>query len=242
VSDAPRIERIRHELKRRRLTVARLEKVGSKMKRVVLKGAELSGFTSPGFDDHIKVFFTGDTPTMRDFTPRRFDAGAQELWVDFFEHGAGPAAEWLARASVGDSLEIGGPKGSAVIGLEGIDAHVLIGDETALPAISRRLEEFPVGTRALVIVELDADSVQSDFMSRASLQIVKVRRGGIIDALRLLAFPRGNCFFWVACESGNARSIRRYLRDERKIDQPWIKAAGYWKRGAAGSHDKLADD
>jgi NADPH-dependent ferric siderophore reductase len=48
-----------------------------------------------------------------------------------------------AQATVGQFLETGGPKGSAIISRTGIDLHVLIGDETGLPAISRRLEELP---------------------------------------------------------------------------------------------------
>ena len=240
MNETPRIERMRHELKRRRLNVARIESLGSKRKRVVLQGEELAGFTSPGFDDHVKVFFPGEPAAMRDFTPRRFDG--RELWIDFFEHAEGPGAQWLEQAIVGHTLEIGGPKGSAIISTEGIDTHVLIGDETAIPAIARRLEELPAGARSLLVVELDAESATPDFLSRASLQIVRVPRDGIIDALRALAFPKGNSFFWVACESNCARAIRRYLREERQVGLAWIKAAGYWKRGAAGTHDKLAEE
>ena len=48
---------------------------------------------------------------------------------------------------------VGGPRGSSIISSEGIDSHLLIGDETALPAIGRRLEELPPGSRALVVIE-----------------------------------------------------------------------------------------
>ena len=95
VHEEPRITRVRHELKRRALTVARVERVPLNMVRVVLNGEELEGFISLGFDDHIKVFF----PTaMRDFTPRRLDADAGELWIDIFLHDGGPAASWAAQA------------------------------------------------------------------------------------------------------------------------------------------------
>jgi NADPH-dependent ferric siderophore reductase len=224
------------------------------MVRIVLSGEELRGFTSLGFDDHIKVFFPSNggalAPAMRDFTPRRFDAEESELWIDFFLHEAGPAAAWAAQASVGEALDIGGPKGSAVIALEGIDAHVLIGDETALPAISRRLEELPVGSRTLVVVEVDADSDRPVLASRATMDVVWVSRDGgkatpaheVIETLRQLEFPSGHCFFWVAVESQAARRIRSYLREERGIGQKWIKAAGYWQRGAVGTHDSIRDE
>jgi NADPH-dependent ferric siderophore reductase len=47
---------------------------------------------------------------------------------------------------------------------------------------------------------------------------------------------------WVAAESQVARTIRRYFTDERGIDRHWVKAAGYWQRGATGVHDNIADE
>jgi NADPH-dependent ferric siderophore reductase len=255
VNEAPRVERVRHELKRRRLTVARDERLPPNMVRIVLSGDELQGFTSLGFDDHIKVFFPAGidgaaTPAMRDFTPRHFDAQSGELWIDFFLHEGGPAAAWAERASAGQTLQIGGPKESAVIALDGINAHVLIGDETALPAITRRLEELPASGRALVVIETDAGVEQPVLASRAAVDVVRVvrdERSGppaheIIDALRRLEFPPGRCFVWVAAESRAARTIRGYLREERGLDKKWIKAAGYWQQGAAGAHDTITDE
>jgi len=252
VSSGPRVARVRHELKRRRLTVSRVERVAQSMVRVVLKGAELQGFTSLGFDDHVKLFFPSvqEGGAMRDFTPRRFDPRAGELWIDFFLHDAGPATNWAARAAVGESLEVGGPKGSAVISSEGIDSHVLIGDETALPAISRRLEELAAGVRALVVLEVDADAVWPALESQASLEVVWVVRQAhtgapaheLIERLRTLTLPPGQCFVWVALESKSARAIRRYLREERGIEKDWIKAAAYWQRGAAGVHERIGDE
>jgi NADPH-dependent ferric siderophore reductase len=247
VNDTPRVERVRHETKRRSLSVARIERLPPKMVRIVLSGEELRGFTSLGFDDHIKVFFSS---AMRDFTPRRFDAVAGELWIDFFVHESGPAASWAAKAAVGQTLDIGGPKGSMVVSLEGIDAHVLIGDETALPAIGRRLEELPTGVPTLVIIELDPGSEYPVLPSRPAMEVIWVERDKlpgppaheVIEALRRLKFPTGRCFVWVASESRAARALRDYLRYERGLDKKWIKAAGYWQRGAEGAHERISDD
>ncbi len=253
MNEGPRIERVRHELKRRRLTVARVERFPPKMVRVVLAGAELTGFTSLGFDDHVKLMFPSEgegMTAMRDFTPRRFDADAGELWIDFFLHEGGPAATWAAQAAVGQMLEIGGPKGSAIISMEDIDSHVLVGDETALPAISRRLDELPASGRALVVIEAESEIDRAALVSRAALEVVWIPRNGgggasahgIIDALRRLEFPPGRCFIWVACESRAARTIRNYLRDDRGIDKRWLKAAGYWQQGSIGTHDSISEE
>jgi NADPH-dependent ferric siderophore reductase len=257
VSSAPDTRRVRHETRRRNLTVARVENLAPKMVRVVLQGEELNGFTSLGFDDHVKLFFAAgedgraDLPAaMRDFTPRWFDAEAGELWIDFFLHEAGPAASWASRVAVGQALTVGGPRGSFVISLEGIDSHVLIGDETALPAIGRRLSQLPAGASALAVIETDAGSAGYPLESKASLQVVRIARTAVsaapasqlINALRAVQFPVGRCFVWVAAESQVARTIRRYLTDERGIDKRWVKAAGYWQRGATGVHDNIGDE
>ena len=73
-------QRVRHQPRRRELDVLRVEKIAAHMIRVTL-GGDLDGFTSLGFDDHVKLFFpTGRNgadgkPEMdsRDYTPRRYD-------------------------------------------------------------------------------------------------------------------------------------------------------------------------
>jgi NADPH-dependent ferric siderophore reductase len=248
MSEGPRIDRVRHELKRRRLTVSRVESLPPGLIRVAFTGAELDGFTSSGFDDHVKVFLPSGE--MRDFTPRRFDAAARELWIDFFLQAGGPAAAWAAQARPGQSLEIGGPKGSAVVRVEDIDAHVFVGDETALPAISRRLEELPSDACGLAVVEIDAAAARPVLRAPAAIEVIWVVRdsppgapaAALIRVLQTLTFPAGRCWFWAAAESRAVRAVRAYLRDARGIDKRWIKAAGYWQRGAAGAHDRVADE
>jgi len=254
MSDLPHITRVRHDTKRRRLTVARVDRLVPKMVRVVLRGEDLPGFTSLGFDDHVKLFFSSGPsgrlpePAMRDFTPRRYDAGAGELWIDFYLHEAGPAASWASQVAVGQELAVGGPRGSSMISLEGIDVHVLVGDETALPAIGRRLEELPPQVRALVVLDIEEETHGYPLASRAQLEVVMVLPGDpasradrIIEVLRNHHLA-GSCFTWVAAESHVARAIRRYLMTERGIDKRWIKAAGYWRRGAVGTHETITDE
>jgi NADPH-dependent ferric siderophore reductase len=247
MNEVPNVLRIRHELRRRRLTVARVERLPPAMVRIVLQGAELEGFASLGFDDHVKLFFPEPAAAgglaMRDFTPRRYDAAAGELWVDFFLHEGGPAASWAAQATVGQVLEVGGPKGSSVLALDGIDGHVMVGDETALPAIGRRVDELSPGTRTLVVIESDANAVRPVFPSRPGLDVLWVSRGPqndlparrIIETLGGVGLPPGRCFFWVALESQAARAVRKYLCEERGINGKWVKAAGYWQRGTPGT-------
>lgn len=251
VTEAPLVTRIRHEIKRRRLRVIRVEDRPAGMKRVVLAGSELAGFTSLGFDDHVKLFFPdgADGPTLRDFTPRRFDPDKGELWIDFFLHDAGPAAAWAQDVAVDTTLEVGGPRGSAVIAPEGIDCHLLIGDETALPAIERRLEELGSATRAIVLLEIDAQAERPILTSKAALEMTCVphapREGeeasALIATLRDFPLSSKGCFAWVAHETQTARAVRAHLCDERGFGKKWVKAAGYWRRGASGTHEAIGE-
>ena len=57
-----RVERVRHELKRRDLTVKAVETLTPHFRRITLTDESLSDFVSASFDDHIKVF-VGDDAT-----------------------------------------------------------------------------------------------------------------------------------------------------------------------------------
>jgi NADPH-dependent ferric siderophore reductase len=222
------------------------------MVRVALTGEELQGFTSLGFDDHVKVFFPANgapDAAMRDLTPRRYDAASGELWIDFFLHEAGPAAGWAKDAAAGQPLMVGGPRGSSIISTEGIDSHLLFGDETALPAIGRRLEELPPGSRALVVIETTDGAPGYPLQSRAQTQFEWIARSsrpdspaqGLIAKLGTLNFPPGRCFAWAALESQAARAVRRYLIEERHFGKHWVKAAGYWQHNAVGVHEVFGE-
>jgi NADPH-dependent ferric siderophore reductase len=53
--------------------------------------------------------------------------------------------------------------------------------------------------------------------------------------------PTTGCFAWIAAESNVARRLRQFLVEERGLEKPWVKAAGYWRRGVVGAHDRIGD-
>ena len=260
--------RVRHDLRFRQLTVKSVQRVTPHLLRVVLTGDELEGFHSPGFDDHAKLFFpdpaTGrltlptmgpegpvwpeGRPTMRDYTPRRHDAAAKTLEIDFALHEAGPATQWAENARPGDRIGVGGPRGSFIVPTE-FDWHLLIGDDTALPAISRRLAELPALARVVVLAEVDGPEDEIPFETRAALTLVWVHRRGVsaglspmlLETLKKQALPEGDYHAWVGCESGVAKAVRAHLVGERGANPKWIRASGYWRRGTAATHDAIED-
>jgi len=181
---------------------------------------------------------------MRDYTPRRHDAKANTLEIDFALHDAGPATQWAENAKPGDVLGVGGPRGSFIVPTE-FDWHLLVGDDTALPAISRRLAELPAGARAVVLAEVDSEADEIPFETEAELTLQWVHRRGaeagvstvLVDALKAAKLPAGDFHAWVGCESGIAKALRAHLVGERGANPKWTRASGYWRRGAAATHD-----
>jgi NADPH-dependent ferric siderophore reductase len=244
------IERVRHETRRRELEVRRVRHLTPQMLRVTLGGEAMQGFVSAAPDDHVKVFFPDNAaqPIARDYTPRRINLRALELELDFVLHGDGPAAQWAASARPGQMLSIGGPRGSFVVA-DDFDWYLLVGDETALPAIGRRLEELRENTRVRAIVEVADAAEQQVLGSPAVLELSWLYRGhapageaaALLAAVRGLTLPPGEGYAWIAGESHMARALREHLVNERGLPKAWVKAAGYWKRGAAATHETHND-
>lgn len=260
--------RVRYTLKARLLTVARVERLTPSMLRVVFTGADLAGFESRGADDHVKLFFPvpgqdvpalptfspngpvfpegAVRPAVRDYTPRAYDPVAGELTIDFALHDAGPATQWALNARPGHCIGMGGPKGS-MLPADDFDWYLLVGDETALPAIARRLEELPVGSRALVFAEVAGAADEIALSTSADLQLHWIHRDageagagwGLETALAACTLPKGDGYAWVACESETAKRLRRILVDLHGHPAEWVKASGYWRRGAPGAHESI---
>jgi NADPH-dependent ferric siderophore reductase len=243
------IHRVSHEIKRRKLEVLRVTDITPRMRRITLHGPQLAGFISLGTDDHVKLFFAttpeehavletfalgsgdeGPRPAMRDYTPRRYDEVSGELDIDFVLHGDGPAATWAAQAQPGQFLHIAGPRGSMIVP-DIFDSYLLIGDETALPAIARRVEGLAANRSALVVVEIEDPAEQQTFDTQAQVDVIWVVRGeqNLVDVTRNLEMPEGRLYAWIATESALSRKLRRVLLDEFGLDEALVKAAGYWR-------------
>lgn len=257
--DTQTIHRVMHDIKRRKLEVLRVVDLTPRMRRITLGGPELAGFISLGTDDHVKLLFpqnaeqaaaletmvlgagkdNGPMPEMRDYTPRRYDLEKLELDIDFVLHGDGPASTWAEQAQPGQFLHIGGPRGSMIVP-DIFDSYLLIGDETALPAIARRLEGLAANRKALVVIEVENGAEQQLLESAAQVNVIWVLREGgkdnLLTTVKQLQVPKGNLYAWVATETKVSRQIRRVLLDEHGLNEQFVKAAGYWR--AEGSAEE----
>ena len=256
-------QRVRHETRMRLLTVTAITDITPLMRRIRLKG-DLEGFASPAHADHIKAFFfpegvtpllppigpngaefpPGTRPEMRDYTPRFWNIAEGWIELDFVLHGDGPAASWAAKAEPGKTLVIGGPRGSLVIPMA-FDWYLLAGDETALPAIGRRIEELPPGARVLALIEVENPAEEQRFETSADLALTYLHRNGapagttslVLDAVRAATFPEGVAYAYIAGEVGMAKFVRAHLTESRAFTPEYVKAAGYWRLGVADAHE-----
>ena len=181
--------------------------------------------------------FDGPRPVLRDYTPARFDAAAGELDIEVALHDAGPATSWAASAFVGQWVGIAGPRGSMVVPT-GFGWHWLIGDETALPAIARRLGELPAGTAATVRIHVRNPADQRPLASAARLDLAWV--DSLPQAVAGLALPPGAGYVWAAGEHGDMAELRKAVLAKSGADPRRMRIAAYWKRGVADHHEDLA--
>jgi NADPH-dependent ferric siderophore reductase len=234
-----RVQRVRHEPKSREVEVARVETLGPHFIAVTFAGEQLKDFPSQGFDDHIKfMFFDGQGEKVRrDYTPRRFDTARGELTIEFALHDQGLTSDWARRVEVGQRVILGGPRGSMVVPAD-FDWHLLAGDASALPAIHRRLEELPAGTRVLVLVEMADASDRRVLSSQAAMELQWVAtEAEWLAALRRLDLPPGRGYVWCAGEAAAMAQARRIVLDEKQHPKADARIAAYWKRGEADFHE-----
>jgi len=257
------VQRVRHPLKIRRIRVQEVHRPSPHLVRVRFAGEDLQDFVSASFDDHLKLMLPSDPdaplvlpelgpdgpvlppgaprPVMRDYTPRAFDVANGLLDLEFALHGTGAAATWAAQARPGQEVGVGGPRGSFVVPTV-YDWHLLVGDETALPAMARRLEELPAGVQAMVIAETADPADRRELQSRASLSVqwlTEAADGGLAAAVAAWQRPSGEGYVWAAGEAAEMAATRRVLVDQHDVAKDRMRVAAYWKRGASAHHENL---
>jgi NADPH-dependent ferric siderophore reductase len=253
----------------RTLRVLRTQRITPKMARVTLGGEELAGFPGEGPDQRIKLFFPlpgqrrpamprvssggpvwppGEPrPVIRTYTVRRYDAVAGELDVDFVLHdGHGPAADWAAAAEPGDFVGVSEPGGRYRPDPTAL-AHLIVGDESALPAIATVLEALAAppprgaapGAPIEVYLEVADPGEEQPLPAGPGTGLHWLHRADrrpgqpLVEAVTAARAPHGpdpaRCQAWLSAEAGAVRAIRAHLLDERGLSRRMVYATGYWR-------------
>ncbi|WP_182084770.1 siderophore-interacting protein [Aureimonas sp. ME7] len=253
----------------RELTVVSSTQLTPRMRRVRLSGANLQRFA--GEELHVRLLFPpkGRTPVWphagpaalpvwptgedeliaRVYTIREIDAEAGHLDIDVVLHdppGAGCA--WSREAQAGDFVGMLGPGG----GLLGPgERHLILGDETALPAIARMLKRMDAGVRADVFIEVAGPEEEQALVHPDSVSVRWLHRNGapagtttlLEDAARSAVAPGETPFVWSGTEFSAFKAIRRFCRKDLGLKKNQHLVAAYWRRGQRqGEGVAAADD
>lgn len=252
-----------------RLEVLRTEQLTPSFRLVTLGGTDLDRLEYMGYDQFFRFFFprAGQDrlrmptlannawyaqyrlmpptrrPWARNYTIRAFRPDAHEIDVEFVTHGdEGPASAWVQAATKGD--EVG-------IFTEGVchqpdDAaawQILVGDESAVPAILAILEHSPADLRAQVYLEVPTSADIREVAAPPDVNVQWLARdhhdhGAVPGQLAMttakagIEIPEDRGYAYLAGEQAMVTGLRRHLVNERGMAKGDVRFVGYWRHGA----------
>ncbi|MEF2551627.1 siderophore-interacting protein [Aurantimonas sp. A2-1-M11] len=230
--------------------------VTRKMRRVRLVGHDLERFRSGGLHVQLLIPPKGRAPvwpnavpsgipawpegedrlTLRTYTMRRLDPGAGCVDIDVVLHdGDSPGSDWARAATAGDPVGMMGPGGGGVLPAARM---LLAGDETALPAIARMLEELPAEATGTAIIEIaDAAEIQS-LDHPAGFDLIWLDRRGraagtttlLEEAVVDLDWPsEAGASVWIGCEFQAFKRLRHHCRRHWGLKARDHLVVAYWR-------------
>ena len=244
----------------RRVQVRSLEPLSPRMTRVVLGGDELDGFVIPAPASSVRMLLPppgldtlemptwtgnqfelhdGERAPIRTFTPRYFDSARRELTLDIVVHEHGTATDWVKGAAIGDEVAISGPGRSEELD-SGARSFLLVGDESALPAIGQLLEMIPSDRTVDVHVEVADPSARFELPTHPLATVTwndapADEAPGTAMIAALIDTDELADAVWVAGEAAAVQRIRTHLSDERGRSRSTVTARGYWKHGRSAT-------
>lgn len=222
------------------------------MMRVVLGGAELAGleisepaasvrllvkwpdelFEIPTWNGNEFLLADGRRPALRTFTPVSLNNSG--LTLDIVRHGGGTIAGWVETVTPGEPCAISGPGRGEEID-PSADRYVLLGDETAIPAIEQLLGVIADDVEVEVHLEIVDDQARLDLPAHPRAEVTwhvptmgnspgstlqrAVEETGIDETTRV----------WAAGEAAAMQAIRKHLFEIRGMARSHTTVRGYWK-------------
>lgn len=229
-------------------TVLGKQQVTANMLRVTLGGDGLNTFPTDQASAYVKLIFPvpgQERPLLRTYTVR--DHRDEGIDIDFALHGdgGGPACRWARTCQPGDRIDIAGPGPKKLVDNDA-DWIVMVGDMTALPAISVNLEQLPAHACGHAIIEISDAADQQDLPvpDNIALQWVVNPTPGqatpLVDAVASLDWPDARHSIWCACEFNSMLALRKHFRDQRGVAREHMYISSYWIHGCdEGEHKTI---
>lgn len=232
---------------------------------VTLGGPDLEHLENPGHDQAVRLFFPREgqdglrmpvssgnawmaellllpksrRPWVRNYTIRRTRPELGEVDIEFALHHDAPACDWARRARPGDQAGI---FDMGITYLPPADAawQLLVGDESAVPAILAILEHAPASLVADVFLEVpETADIREDITAPDGVSVRWLARDdaeALPGTLALAAAKRSplrpvRFYTWAAGEAKLPTGLRRYLVQEHGVPKSDIAFCGYWRHG-----------
>jgi len=124
------------------------------MRRVSVQSDSMIGLElKPAQDVELHLVDETGRRVKRRYTIRAVRPETGELDLDVALHGPGAGAAWGATAAPGDAISFQGPRGKLEV--RPAPTQLLVGDESALPAIAVIAESLPADERAVAVIEVE---------------------------------------------------------------------------------------
>lgn len=244
----------------RRVALQAVEELTPRMQRVVLSGPELEGFEidspaasvrlllpprdsrtieMPAWTGNQFELADGQRAPIRTFTPRHFDHDELALTLDIVVHEHGAASDWVKAAEPGDEVAISGPGRGYDIS-HSASSYLLVGDETAIPAISQLLEALSRETKVKVEIEVADPAARLELPSHPNAAVRWHEANPSAEpgnAMATAVEELGELaeLVWVAGEAAAVQRIRKHLFEVRGLPRSAVTARGYWKKGRSAT-------
>lgn len=244
----------------RRVSVKRIESLSPRLRRIVVGGEELGGMVidepaasvrllvpSPGTEQLQMPEWTGNEflladgtrAPIRTFTPRYLDTENLELTLDVVSHDVGLATDWAASAAPGDEVAVSGPGRGFELDPDA-ESYLLIGDETAIPAISQLLESISATTSVETHIEISGPTCRVPLPEHPQSSVewhvlAEGARPGSELVEAVVGLPELADHLWVAGEAAAMQKIRKHLFGERGLERSQATVRGYWKLGRSAT-------
>jgi NADPH-dependent ferric siderophore reductase len=205
-----------------------------RMRRVTVQSDAMIGVElRPAQDVELHLVDASGRRVKRRYTIRTARPDTGELDLDVLLHGNWAGSTWGATAAPGDSVAFQGPRGK--LQLTSADWHLLVGDESALPAIAAICESLPSGEAAVAVIEVQ-DAADELPIPRAEMHWV--HRGSaaagapdrLVPLVESLPWPPGEGHGYLMGETRTMVALRAVL-EGRGLAHEAIFVKGYWNIG-----------
>ncbi|TPW78518.1 siderophore-interacting protein [Schumannella sp. 10F1B-5-1] len=188
-----------------------------------------------------------DLPSRRTYTIRDVDAAASTLAIDFVVHGdEGVAGPWAQAAQAGDAISASVPGGAFAPSDDVTLPRLLLGDDSAIPAIAAALEAMPAGAQGVAIIEVESAAEELELAHPEGIDLRWLHRAGagddgatataglpLVAAARALPAPTGPVEVFAHGERGAMKELRRLINGEWGVDRSLLSLSAYWALGRA---------